>query len=39
MRVYDSVPETMAEKFAYYAGISGVTIVAFIAYVIASGIL
>ena len=39
MRVYDSVHETMAEKLLYYAGISGVTIVAFVACVIASGIL
>ena len=35
----DDVPETLAEKAMYYCGISAVTIVAFVACVIASGIL
>ena len=37
--LYDSVPETIAEKCLYYAGITAMTIVAFVACVIASGIL
>lgn len=32
-------PETIAEKAMYYCGISAVTIVAFVACVVASGIL
>lgn len=35
---YDAVPETVAEKVLYYAGITGVTVVMFILLVIASGI-
>lgn len=37
--LYDSVPETLAEKLMFYCGISAVTIVAIIACVIASGVL
>ena len=37
--LYDSVPETIAEKCLYYAGISAVTVAMFITLVIASGIL
>lgn len=35
----DNVPETLAEKLAYYAGIIAVTVACFAVCVIASGIL
>ena len=35
----DDVPETIAEKLAYYAGIVAVTVGCFVACIIASGIL
>lgn len=37
MGLYDSVPETIAEKCFFYCGISAVTIVAFVILVIAGG--
>lgn len=37
MGLYDSVPETIAEKLMFYCGISAVTIVGFILLVIAGG--
>ena len=37
--LYDAVPETIAEKCLFYAGITAVTVGCLIACVIASGIL
>lgn len=39
MGLYDSVPETRAEKLMFYCGISAVTIVMFVILVIAGGLL